>query len=93
MAETLGALNWDSSMSRFLSLVVDARQRDWCMRPLCTTCGATEFKDALRYLGVELAGDLATLELEALESVAEWQNPMRLALDELASPDLKDRVF
>ena len=80
-------------MSSFLSLVLDARRRDWCTLPMCTTCGATAFKDALRQLGGELAGDLATLELDALESVPEWQDPTRLALDELDSADLKDRVF
>ena len=80
-------------MSRFLSLVVDARRRDWCTHPACTTCGAAEFKDALRQLGGELAGDLATLELDALESVPEWQDPTRLALDELDSADSKDHVL
>ena len=80
-------------MSRFLSLLSDAKRRDWCTSPTCTTCGALEFKTALGKLGGELTTDLATLDLDQLEAVPQWQNPTRLALDELDSADSKDHVL
>lgn len=80
-------------MNRFLSLLHLARQNGWCTRPYCTTCAATDFRTALRQFGAELADDLADLDLSALEEASGWENALRLALDELKSPDLKDRVL
>jgi hypothetical protein len=63
-------------MNRFLSLLERARQNRWCTRPLCTTCGATDFRRALRHLGgpdrAELANELANLDLTELEDVPAW---------------------
>jgi hypothetical protein len=80
-------------MNRFLSLLRLARQNGWCTRPYCTTCAATDFRTALRQFGAELADDLAALDLMALEETSGWEDALRLALDELKSPDLKDRVL
>jgi hypothetical protein len=80
-------------MNRFLNLLHLARQNGWCTKPYCTTCAATDFRTALRQFGAELANDLAVLDLSALEKMSGWEDALRLALDELQSPDLKDRVL
>ena len=56
-------------------------------------CGANEFRQALRERGTKVADDLATVDLDALEASPDWFNGVRLALDELQNPELKDRVF
>jgi len=79
-------------MNRFLSLLHVARRNRWCTRP-CTTCGASDFRAELRQLGTELADDLADLDLSALEETPGWDDALRLAFDELQTPELKDQVL
>jgi len=80
-------------MSGFLNLLSLASQNRWCMKPYCTTCGASEFRTAIRQLGEKLADDLATMDLDFLEQAPEWEDGIRFALDALLRPDMKDKVF
>ena len=80
-------------MNRFLSLLQLASRNRWCTRPYCTTCGASDFRAALRELDTELSDELASLDLTALEETADWDDPLRLALDQLPNPEMKDRVM
>ena len=82
-----------TTMNRFMSLLQLARRNRWCTKPYCTTCGASEFRAALRQLGAELADDLADIDLGLLEGTPDWADALRLALDELQNADLKDRVL
>ena len=83
----------DGCMNPFLALVADSRQRGLCTRPWCTTCAATEFREALRRDRAGLAADLASLPLADLEVTPDWGDPLRLALDELGSAELMDHVL
>lgn len=80
--------------NEFLKAVKLARENRWCTNPVCTTCGAYDFRDALRRRGLRnLADDLATVDLNVLRRTGQWRDPLRLALDQLAAPEMKDRVF
>jgi hypothetical protein len=80
--------------NEFLKAIRLARENRWCTNPVCTTCGAHDFCAVLKKRGLgNLADDLATVDLNALRRNGEWRDPLRLALDQLASPELEDRVF
>lgn len=80
-------------MNAFISALNMARQNRWCTKPMCTTCGAVEFRTALRRRGETLADDLAQLDLDVLQRTPGWRDGLRLALDHLSSANLKDRVL
>jgi len=80
-------------MNRFLSLLQLAGRNRWCTKPYCTTCGASDFRAALRELDTELTDELASLDLSALEDTVDWDDALRLALDQLQNPEKKDQVL
>jgi hypothetical protein len=80
-------------VNRFLELVAEAQRRDWCLRPGCTTCGAGKFRRALRDDIGQLAEDLASLDLDALERTPDWEGALRLGLDSLGAVERMDRAL
>jgi hypothetical protein len=80
-------------MNRFLKILESARDNKWCMNLYCTTCGATEFRSAMKQLGDELADELASLDLSVLTEMPNWDETIRLGLDDIRKADLMDRVL
>ncbi len=80
-------------MNRFLNILEIARDNKWCMNLYCTTCGATEFRAAMKQLGDGLADELASLDLSALTEMPNWDEMLRLVLDDFRKADLMDRVL
>jgi hypothetical protein len=63
------------------------------MNMYCTTCGATEFRSAMKQLGDGLADELASLDLSALTEIPNWDETLRLVLDDIRKAELMDRVL
>ena len=80
-------------MNRFLKILESARGSKWCMNLYCTTCGAMEFRSAMKQLGDGLADELASLDLSALTEMPNWDETLRLVLDDFRKPELMDRVL
>ena len=80
-------------MNRFLNILESARDNKWCMSLYCTTCGATEFRLAMKHLGDGLADELASLDLSALTEMPNWDETLRLVLDDIRKAELMDRVL
>lgn len=80
-------------MNRFLNILESAKDNKWCMNLYCTTCGATEFRSAMKQLGHGLADELASLDLSALEEMPDWVETLRLALDDIRMAELMDRIL
>lgn len=74
-------------MNPFLEIVRTARERNWCTKPGCTTCGAREYRDALAELSGPLGGGLvkalANLEPGDLAGMSGWQGPLLIAVGDL----------
>lgn len=73
----------------FLNIVREATRLKWCTTLHCTTCGATEYRKALRNLGGALGGpladSLADLDLKEITKLPNWQDAVLIALMELSS--------
>jgi len=80
-------------MNRFLNILESARDNKWCMNLYCTTCGATEFRSAMKQLGDGLADELASLDLSVLTEIPNWDETIRLVLDDIRKTELMDRVL
>lgn len=80
-------------MNRFLNILESARDSKWCMNLYCTTCGATEFRSAMKQLGDGLADELASLDLSAFTEMLNWDETLRLVLDDIRKAELMDRVL
>lgn len=80
-------------MNRFLNILQSAKDNKWCMNLYCTTCGATEFRSAMKQLGDGLADELARLDLSALVEMPGWDETLRLALDDIRKAELMDRIL
>ena len=84
-------------MNSFLNLLDRANQNRWCTSPNCTTCGASEYRSAIRRLcdpGITtLANDLASLSLLEFEKRDNWGNALRIALDEITTAPQIDQVM
>ncbi|MFZ4858176.1 MAG: hypothetical protein ACOYL3_17445 [Desulfuromonadaceae bacterium] len=80
-------------MNRFLKILESARDNKWCMNLYCTTCGATEFRSAMKQLGDGLADELASLDLSVLTEMPNWDETIRLVLDDIRKAELMDRVL
>ena len=42
-----------SSANLFASLIRHAESEYWCMKLICTTCGAMRFRDEVKKIGIE----------------------------------------
>ncbi len=77
----------DENDNAFLGVLRRAVERNWCMRPYCTTCGAKEFRRALREVGGELGGPLANaladMRLDELTSLPGWDGALEIGVREL----------
>ena len=71
-------------MNPLLEVVQTARERNWCTKPRCTTCGAREYRQALAELSGPLGGGLvnalADLEPCDLVGIPDWQDPLLVAV-------------
>ena len=82
----------DEQNNAFLELLRQAVARRWCMKPYCTTCGARDFRSALRQIGGPLGGPLAQaledVDLDKLTSLPEWEGALEIAVLDIPLGDL-----
>lgn len=88
----------DTLMSNaFLSLLEEAKAKKWCTRPMCTTCGALDFRRRLKKLagpdGSELAEALATIDIGDLTKSEQWPDCLRIALEFVNRADHGDNIL
>ena len=71
----------------FVNAVQTAAARRWCMRPGCTTCGATEYRAALARVAGPLGGllcdALCDLDPADLMVIPEWDGALQIAMRHL----------
>ena len=65
-----------------------AHEQNWCLTPYCTTCGAHEYRNALRELsgsmGGGLADALADIDLQEISLLPNWQDALLVAIMDLS---------
>jgi hypothetical protein len=68
-------------------IIKKAQEQKWCTTPCCTTCGAHEYRNALKDLagplGGGLANALAELNPQDLSSIPNWQDALLVAVIDL----------
>jgi hypothetical protein len=76
----------------FLKTLRQAIEENWCVQPYCTTCGARDFRSALRAAGSKLGGPLAdalvNVDLVELVSLPKWDDAIEVAFRDLPLPGL-----
>ena len=82
----------------FVTLLETASMRNWCMKPFCTTCGSTDYREAVADLadrdsGAFLAESMAAVRIETLTAFPNWAGAVTLAWRELRSEHQGDRVL
>lgn len=74
----------EENANPFIELLRRAEEQNWCVQPYCTTCGARDFRSALREISGELGGPLvdalADLNLNELTSYAKWDDAIVIAV-------------
>lgn len=73
----------------FLETLRKGIEENWCIKPYCTTCGAIDFRMALRpdfEQGVPLLNALANVNLIELTSLPKWEDAIEIAVRDLALP-------
>jgi hypothetical protein len=74
----------------FLETLRQAAEQNWCIQPYCTTCGARDFRSALRAIGGTLGGPLANaladVILDELTSLSKWDCAIEIAVRNLPLP-------
>jgi hypothetical protein len=84
-------------MNQFLDILNIASTKNWCVEPFCTTCGAQEYRKALRGLAQPnvfgLVEALSTLELNDLWKYPDWRNAIHIALSEIHIASDMDKVL
>lgn len=71
----------------FLQILRKAKENGWCVDLYCTTCGAMNFRSALREVGGEFGGPLADalsdVDLDELTSMPNWEDAIQIAVRDL----------
>ena len=84
-----GANETGSAVNALQELLTTARERHWCVQPHCTTCGAREYRQAIRD---NAAGLLEALKVARLDELRRqfreihFDDALRLMLMELGDP-------
>jgi len=69
-------------------IIRKADEQNWCVTPYCTTCGAREYRNALRELsgplGGGLADALAEIDLQEISLMPNWRNALLTAIMDLS---------
>jgi len=81
----------------FTELLRQAVAKGWCTKVFCTTCAAKEYRQALHMIVIEkyesLTRIFAEVDLSELESFPNWQDALRIALDDIGERLSRDDVF
>lgn len=68
-------------------IIRKAHEQKWCVTPYCTTCGAREYRNALRELSGSMGGDLADaladIDLQEISLLPNWQDALLVAIMDL----------
>lgn len=68
-------------------IIRKAYEQNWCVMPYCTTCGAHEYRNALRELSGPLGGGLADalvdIDLQEISLLSNWQDALLVAIMDL----------
>lgn len=78
-------------------ILLSAAEKKWCTTRFCTTCGATNFRSALRLragpLGGPLITDLEYVDFDLFSTLEDWRGGVNLSLDALAFKPQVDQVL
>lgn len=62
----------NSSANLFTTLIRHAESENWCMKLICTTCGAMRFRDEVKKIGIErIVDSMYSLNEEEIEEILE----------------------
>jgi len=68
-------------------IILKAHEQNWCVTPYCTTCGSSEYRNALKELsgplGGGLADALADIDLQEISLLPNWQDALLVAIMDL----------
>jgi len=68
-------------------IISKAHEQKWCVTPYCTTCGSSEYRNALKELsgplGGRLADALADIDLQEISLLPNWQDALLVAIMDL----------
>jgi len=81
-----------ASDNPFLSLVLTAARNHWCVRYMCTTCCASDYRSALEEID-DLAGAMARVDPEELVKIRDWDRALRVAFFDLKLACERKRVL
>jgi hypothetical protein len=74
----------------FIQILRKAEEKRWCMEPYCSTCGARDYRIALRdiggKLGTPLVNVLAEIDRDELISFENWGDAVVIAVRDLPLP-------
>ncbi|MDB4712366.1 hypothetical protein OAF35_06815 [Verrucomicrobiales bacterium] len=84
-------------MKTFIEIINLAKEKGWCMKPFCTTCGCCEFRGELRKLSEEyesgLVDALCATSLSALQNSLNWKDAVRVSLGDISDGKGLDKVL
>ena len=68
-------------------IIRKANEQKWCVTPYCSTCGAHEYRNALRELSGPMGGGLANaledIDLHEITWLPNWQDALLVAIMDL----------
>ncbi len=68
-------------------IIRKAHEQNWCVTPYCTTCGAHEYRTALKELSGPLGGGLedalSDIDLQEISLLPNWQDALIIAITDL----------
>jgi len=68
-------------------IIRKAHEQNWCVTPYCSTCGAHEYRNALRELSGPMGGGLANaledIDLHEITGLPNWQDALLVAILDL----------
>jgi len=76
----------------FLKLVHQAGRNRWCVKYMCTTCGARDYRSRLEKIS-DLAGAMASADLEELVKIRNWDGALEVAFFDLPTACDRERVL
>jgi len=81
----------------FIAILTKAKENNWCTNFFCTTCGAHEFRKALKVIGGPSGGGLVKalkeIDVEELTDLENWKDPILIALFDLPFTEQRDEVL
>ena len=81
-----------ASGNSFISLVLQAARNHWCVKYMCTTCCASDYRSALKDIP-DLAGAMARVDPEELVRIRDWDGALRVAYFDLKTACEREQML